>query len=240
MRQALAWLWKTGILSTFLTGLFALLPIAITIGIMAWVGGSLANWIGPGSFVGRGLTQLGLRVVTDPIVAAVIGWIVVVVAIWLLGALLKSLGKNRFERTLSATIERIPLVNTLYGPVAQVVEMIQGDSTDKLQGMDVVFCGLGGEGGTGFLALLASNNVYRFNGEACQVVYVPTAPLPMSGLVIFAAVDSIRKIDMPVDDLMKICFSIGVMSSKVIPQKYVVSLDEIDEARQRADENRAT
>lgn len=31
MRRALRWFWKTGMLSTFLAGLFAVLPIVITV-----------------------------------------------------------------------------------------------------------------------------------------------------------------------------------------------------------------
>ena len=38
MRQSLTWFWQRGILSSFLAGLFALLPIVITVGIMAWAG----------------------------------------------------------------------------------------------------------------------------------------------------------------------------------------------------------
>ena len=64
-------------------------------------------------------------------------------------------------------------------------------------------------------------------------MYVPTSPLPMSGLVVFAAADSVQKVDMQVDDLMKICFSIGVMSSKVIPDQYVVPLNELERAQDR-------
>jgi uncharacterized membrane protein len=231
MRRALTWIWKTGILSTFLAGLFALLPIVITAGIMAWAGGLLKEWLGPESFVGEALFQLGLRFVTNPTVASVLGWVAVLLAVWLLGALLKSVGKKRLETTFHAAMERIPLVNVLYGPVAQVVDMLQRDPADKLQGMNVVYCAFGREGGAGFLALLASDQVYRFNGQACQIVYVPTSPLPMSGLVLFAAADSIQRVDMQVDDLMKICFSIGVMSSKVIPDQYVVPRDEYQPAR---------
>jgi uncharacterized membrane protein len=42
-------------LSTFLAGLFAVLPIVITVGIMAWVGGLLKAWLGPESLVGKGI-----------------------------------------------------------------------------------------------------------------------------------------------------------------------------------------
>jgi uncharacterized membrane protein len=233
MRKALTWFWRTGILSTFLAGLFALLPIVITLGIMAWAGGLLKEWLGAESLVGRALFHLGLRFVTDPTVASALGWAAVLLAIWLLGALLKSVGKKRIEKTFHAAMERIPLVNVLYGPVAQVVDMLQRDPTDKLQGMNVVHCAFGGEAGAGFLGLLASDQVYRFNGQACQIVYVPTSPLPMSGLVVFAAADSVQQVDMQVDDLMKICFSIGVMSPKVIPDQYVVPLNELERAQDR-------
>jgi uncharacterized membrane protein len=54
-----------------------------------------------------------------------------------------------------------------------------------------------------------------------------------SGLVVFAAVDSVRQVDMQVDDLMKFCFSIGGMSSQVIPDQYVVSLNELEHAQDR-------
>jgi uncharacterized membrane protein len=48
-----------------------------------------------------------------------------------------------------------------------------------------------------------------------------------------AAADSVQHVDMQVDDLMKICFSIGVMSSKVIPHQYVVPLNELEPAQDR-------
>ena len=38
---------------------------------------------------------------------------------------------------------------------------------------------------------------------------------------------------MQVDDLMKICFSIGVMSSKVIPDEYIVLPEEVERVKDR-------
>lgn len=227
MTLAIRWIWKTGILSTFVAGLFAVLPIVITIGIMAWVGGVLEAWLGPESVVGKALSQMGLRFVTDPTIASILGWLAVVLAVWFLGVLLKWIGKKRFEMVFSAIMERIPLVNILYKPVAQVVDLLQRKPTDTVDGMSVVYCAFGREGSGGFLGLLVSDQVYRFNGNACQIVYLPTSPLPMSGATVFAAVDSVHRVDMQVDDLMKIAFSIGVMASSVIPEQYVVTSEEM-------------
>jgi uncharacterized membrane protein len=222
-------------LSTFLAGLFGLLPIVITIAVMAWVGGLLKEWLGAESYVGEGLRQLGLRFVTDPTAATVLGWLGVLLVIWLVGALLKSAGKKRIEKAFSGVVERIPLVNILYRPVAQVVDLLQREPTDAIQGMSVVYCALGGEKGAGFLGLLVSDRVYRFNGQACQVVYVPTSPLPLSGALVFAAADSVQRVDMQVDDVMKIYLSIGVMSSKVIPDEYVVISEKAERVKDGLD-----
>jgi len=233
MTRAIRWLWKTGILSTFIAGLFAVLPIVITIGIMAWVGGVLEAWLGPGSLVGKALSQMGLQFVTDPAIASILGWAAVLLVIWLLGAFLKGVGKKRFEMAFSAAMERIPLVNLLYKPVSQVVDLLQRKPTDTIEGMSVVYCSFGREGSGGFLGLLVSDRVYRFNGQACRIVYVPTSPLPMSGVTVFAAVESVQRVDMQVDDLMKISLSIGVMSSSVIPEQYVVSPEEVGRSEDR-------
>jgi uncharacterized membrane protein len=223
MKHALGRIWKTGILSTFLAGLFVLLPILITLSIMAWAGGMLTAWLGGNSFVGRGLSQLGLHFVTDPTTASILGWVGVLLGVWLLGAVLKSAGKKKLETAFHSLMERIPLVNILYRPVAQVVDMLQQEPTDELHGMNVVYCGFGGVGGAGFLGLLVSDELYQFNGQACQIVYVPTSPLPMTGALVFAAAGSVHPVDMKIDSLMKIYLTIGVMSSKVIPDKYLVS-----------------
>jgi uncharacterized membrane protein len=228
MKRVLIWIWKHGVISTFLAGLFALLPVLITIGIMAWGAGLFREWAGPESTVGKALSQLGLNFVTNPTIASAIGWVAVLLLVWLLGVLLKSAGKKRIERTFHAAMTRIPLLNILYNPVAQVVEMLQRDPSDNLKGMKVVYCAIAGEGTAGFLGLLASDQLYRFHNQECQIVYVPTSPLPMSGLVVFAPADSVQTVEMQVDDLMKICFSIGVMSSTVIPEKYVVPVNDLE------------
>jgi len=233
MTRAFSWVWKKGIVSTFLAGLFVLLPIAITIGLMSWVGGILAAWFGPGSVVGNALQRMGglepnvegLESGEPETVVVLTAWLVgcliVLAAIWLLGLFARSVGKDTVARAFNTAVERLPLVNTLYKPVVQVVDMLKKDGNDDMKGMSVAYCAFGGEGGAGFLGLLVSEHVYRFGGREYQVVYIPTSPVPMSGGIIFAPVNSVHKVDMSVDDLMQIYFSIGVMSSKIIPEQYM-------------------
>ena len=54
MTRLMTWVWNRGIVSTFLTGFFTILPIVITLGIIGWMGGKLQQWLGPGSLAGEG------------------------------------------------------------------------------------------------------------------------------------------------------------------------------------------
>lgn len=225
MKRTLKWIWRRGIVSTFLTGFFVILPIVITLAIMSWVGAKLAELLGTGSLLGRALTWAGLTYFTNnETLAYVLGWTVVILSIWLLGLFVKTTAKNKIENLFHKTISRIPIISTIYKPVSQVIGLIQNDEKSEMQSMSVVFCSFGQNQGGGFLALLASNEIYRFRDQDCHVVYIPTSPIPMSGGIVFVPIDAVLPIDeMAVDDLMKIYFSLGVLSPQVIPNQYDVS-----------------
>jgi len=232
MKRIMGWIWSHGIVSTFLAGFFVILPIAITIGIMSWVGGMVEQFVGPNSVVGRVLHSIGMKVLAIEAVASIIGWVLVIAAIWFIGLVAKNSAKNRIESLLQIAVERIPFLRSVYKPVAQVVDMIAGKDQTDMKGMAVVYCEFGQQRGGGFLGLLTCNDVYRFAGQDCHVIYIPTSPVPMSGGIVFVPQDAVRVVDMPVDDLMQIYFSLGVMCSKVIPSRYTPAQFVHDDRRE--------
>lgn len=223
MKRAVVWFWKNGIVSTFMTGVFVLLPFFLTLAIMGWVGSVLVAWLGPESLVGRGLSWTGVRIIRgekSEAVATVVGWALVLLIIWLIGLLVKAAARESLVNFFNRLIDRIPVFNSIYRTVAQVIGMLKKDDQSDLKAMTVVYCTFGQVEGAGFLALLASPNTYTFVGRACHAVYIPTTPLPMSGGLVFVPVEKVQRLEMTVDDLMQIYFSLGMMSPKVIPQKY--------------------
>ena len=59
----------------FLAGLFAILPLLITVIAITWTLGFLGQLVGPETFLGKQLSNIGLNFVTNPVVAYGIGWI---------------------------------------------------------------------------------------------------------------------------------------------------------------------
>ena len=227
MKRAVVWIWKNGIVSTFMTGFFVLLPFVVTLAIMGWVGSVLVEWLGPTSLIGRGLEWLGVNFVpteNSKAVATVIGWALVLLVIWLIGLVVKGATRRKLADSFNRAIDRIPVFNSVYRTVSQVVGMLKKDDKSDLKAMSVIYCTFGVTEGAGFLGLLASPQTYTFGGQTCHVVYIPTSPLPMSGCIVFVPVDKVQKLEMTVDDLMQIYFSLGMMATHAIPEKYQASV----------------
>ena len=213
MMSVLNWIWTRGILSTFMAGLFVLLPIALTVAVIGWVGSKL-------SVLKKPLEWIGLAVDSEGTVAWLVGAVVVLAAIWSLGLIIKATARHKLDDVFHAVLNRVPLVNAIYKPVSQVVGLLKGDEGSDMKGMSVVFCSFGAEMGGGFLGLQASSDTYTIGEQACRLIYIPTSPVPMSGGLVFVPQRSIRPVEMSVDDVMKIYFSLGVLSSQVIPAQY--------------------
>jgi uncharacterized membrane protein len=79
-------------LRTLMTGILALLPLAATVLLLAWVLKFLSTWLGPGSTVGHFLTSIGLGVTESELVGYLLGLLLVVVLVYALGLVSKGLG----------------------------------------------------------------------------------------------------------------------------------------------------
>ena len=224
MKRIVMWVWSRGVVSTFLTGFFTVLPFVVTLVIMGWAGRKLQQLVGPGSFAGKVLRDVGLRFVMDHTIATFIGWALVLIVLWLVGVVIKSTAKYRLAETLDRVINRIPIVSSIFGPISQVVDMFRQDGQSQLQGMKVVYCAFGQTYGGGCLGLMASEETYRFGNRMCYVVYIPTAPIPMTGGIVFVPVEDVYPIDMDVEALLQMCVSLGIMASKVVPEQYIAGV----------------
>ena len=219
MKRVFARFWKKRIVATFLAGLFAVLPIMITLAVMAWVGEKARAFLGADSPLGKSLRALGLQFVTNQIVASVLGWLLVLVAIWLVGLLFAATARRKALAAFNHAIESIPLVSAIYKPVSRVIALIRKDSSDDIKTLSVVYCTFG-QSAAGCLGLLASPKIFRFHDQDCRIVYLPTSPIPMSGGILFLPVDSVHEVNLSVDDMMQIYFSLGVLASQCVPPQY--------------------
>jgi len=201
----------------FYTGVIVLLPAVLTIAVVLWVADFLVRYLGPNTRFGAAVQRLGLTFDANSSAPYLIGALAVLAIILLVGLAAETGAKGLFIRLFDAILNRIPLVNSVYGTSRQLMTLLEGTGgNEKLKGMQVVRCRFGKESGCSILALLVSPERFTFDGLDHQVVIIPTAPVPIGGALIFVPADELRPTHLSVEKLMSIYVSMGVTAPQFL------------------------
>lgn len=203
----------------FLAGVFAILPVVLTVAVVVWVADLLRQFVGPKTTIGAAIRSLGMPFVENDIVAYLLGAVLVLVGVFALGVLVESGAKNLLQRLFDGLLHRIPLIGTVYGTSQKMVAMLDKKGDADLKGMKTVFIFFGQEKSVGVLALLVSPERYHVAGGEYQIVIIPTAPVPIGGGLFFVPVERVQPTDLSVDALMSIYVSMGVTAPQFLPPK---------------------
>lgn len=209
------------LLRLFVTGLLAALPLVATIAIFAWVAALLLDWLGPGSAFGRVLKAIGIGVAGSEVIGYLVGVGVLLGAVFGLGLLVETGLQRGLTRLIDALVTRIPLVNTVYGVIRRMVDLLaQRDKNGEggLKSMRPVWCHFGGPGGAIALGLLSSAEPVLIDGRRCLAVLVPTAPVPVGGGLLWVPEPWVTPAEVGIEALTSIYVSMGVTSSQYLPR----------------------
>ena len=210
------------IFRTFLAGVLALLPIAVTVFVTLWVASLIAGYAGPGSFIGRLIIRLGaslgLTLSPSSTVAYLIGLAIILGAIFLLGLLVESGLRTFILNSLDWLITRIPLISNVYELSKRFVSLMdRGGEQDNLKTMQPVWCFFGGEGGAAVLGLMPSPQPVVIGEHSYLGLLVPSAPVPFGGALIYVPSEWVKPADGGVERLMNVYVSMGVTQPTSMP-----------------------
>ncbi|MGH6802472.1 MAG: DUF502 domain-containing protein [Methyloceanibacter sp.] len=209
------------ILRTFLAGVLALLPIAVTVFVTAWVASLIAGYAGPDSLVGRLIIALGASVGLDisPTSAAayLLGLAIILGAIFVLGLLVESGLRSFILNSLDWLIMRIPLISNIYDLSKRFVSLVDRGDQGDLKSMRPVWCFFGGEGGAAVLGLMPSPEPVVIGEHSYLGLLVPSAPVPFGGALIYVPSDWVKPAEGGVERLMNVYVSMGVTPPVAMP-----------------------
>jgi uncharacterized membrane protein len=199
--------------AAFVTGLLFLAPILVTIIVIDWLGGYVAAAVGPDSFLGRAIASGG-RVVVGGEGAAFAFWVgllLVLLLVALLGLVVQTRLRRRLEEGFDRFIDRVPVLRSVYRPIAQLVRLIGPQSNaGNLEGMRVVAVRFGES--TETLALLVAPELFDVGGQPRNLVLLTTAPVPVGGALLFVPPSSVVPVDgLSVEDFIRFFVSVGTV-----------------------------
>lgn len=204
------------IFTTWLAGLLVLLPLALTLALLAWVVNLLNTLIGPGTFVGRGLAALGYTVSENDKLAYLLGTLILLAAIYLLGLAVQKGLRRPLAALIETLFDRIPLFGKLYRFAEKLVALVDRRPDQELAGMEAVWCFFGGKGAA-VLALAPNAEPIEIDGRSYLGVLVPTAPVPIGGALLYVPTDWVKPANLGIEKVTAVYVSMGLTPPLAAP-----------------------
>jgi uncharacterized membrane protein len=204
---------------TFITGLLIVLPVIVTYWLLALIIGAIdasitpvltevVRFIGPDEWL-----QYAWVHYLSPLVSVFLA-VAVVYFIGLVGG--NVLGRQ-ILRVVEGMLLRIPVVRGIYSAVRQFVDTFSRPEGAAYRGVVLVEFPRPGSWSLGLITGNASNEVTARIGQSLVSVFVPTTPNPTGGYLIFVPEERALRLEMSVDEALKMIISGGVLTPESAP-----------------------
>lgn len=178
---------------TFLRGLFAILPLILTVSIVLWLLRTIEGAIQP----------LVIEIVPESWQVPGLGLFVVLLIIYLVGLVLYYPASEWFLDRLEKGMLKVPVFKTVYSAVQDLTHFVKQDR-NKSMGQVVLVRIQGGE--QRMIGLVTKSDMAGMPKELadakCVAVFLPLS-YAMGGYTTFVPREWIQPVDMKVDDALK-------------------------------------
>jgi uncharacterized membrane protein len=198
--------------ANFWAGLAIVLPAAVSIALIYWLFGTVAN------FTDKMLFFLPHALTHSDEGNGPMHWywsvFALVLTVFLVGAV-GLLARNYFGRKLIEWIDsallRIPLLNKIYGATKQVNDAFSSSNKTAFRTVVLVEFPHPGSYSMGFVTNELQDELLARLGDKRISVFVPTTPNPTAGFLLLVPEDKVIKLDMSVADGIKYIISLGAI-----------------------------
>jgi uncharacterized membrane protein len=196
----------------FVTGLFVLAPLALTIYIIKFIVGLLGGILSPYfRMIGREVIGSGKSLGIVTTLADITAFIVTVVGITLIGMLVRRVLGQRLVEAFNRLMNRIPVVRAIYESIRKFIDIFFGEKS-KFQRVVAVNFPLESAWTIGFVTGETKLNPDPESDQTLLTIFVPKVPNPTSGFLLFAKEKDVRPLDLTVDEAIKLIISGGTIS----------------------------
>lgn len=149
-----------------------------------------------------------------------IGLLIAIVVIFFTGALATNFLGKRLVQAWESFLAHIPFVRAIHNSVKQVVSTVLSSSNKSFRQVLLVEYPRKGLWSIAFQTSSGENQLTEHLQERMLTIFVPTTPNPTSGFLIMVPEKDVVKLDMSVDDALKMVISLGVIqpSSEEVSQ----------------------
>jgi len=137
--------------------------------------------------------------------------LVFVAALYFLGRLFAHGIGRWFVNSIESGINRIPLINKVYGSVKQVTDFAFSEREIEFNRVVAVEYPREGIWSIGFVTGNGLPGIAKAAGEPVLSVLMPTSPMPMTGFTVTVRRSEAIDLDLTIDEAIQFCVSCGVV-----------------------------
>ncbi|MEZ5339758.1 MAG: DUF502 domain-containing protein [bacterium] len=219
--------------STMAAGLFAILPLVITLAVLTYLFNMIYGWLGPesafGRFVGRHAEKQFEAALLYLATLVVILLMIYVVGLFTRGAAgsrlegIRSIIGRYFAGHVTGMIKKVPFINTVYNSAEQVVDLFQKKDEDAAKAMSNVV--LAKYANMWILGMLASSKPVMIRDKPYYYIYFPNTPMPATGFSYIIPCEDVVDIDMTVEEMTRIYVSFGSLAPGIHEGRRMIDMD---------------
>ena len=209
----------------FLTGLFLLLPIGLTLYVVSVLLDLMGKFIQPALEFGLAwLWHNSKHPAPDFTVGlyrqlvVVSSAVVMICILVVVGYLSKRLFGKILHRWFAALLERIPGLGSLYGTIRQMVDALSGRNKDTFRRVVLVQYPRAGCWSIAFVTHEQPKAFSEAIGVEVVNVFIPAAPAPTSGFILQVPASEIRETKLTVPEAIGLLMSFGAVIPKSEPK----------------------
>ncbi len=139
------------------------------------------------------------------------GVLLAVAALTLIGALAGNLVGRWIVQTADTGIANLPLVRSIYGGAKQVFKQVAAPERTSFKQAVLVEFPSPGSYAIGFITNENTAEVVHDIGEDLVAVYVPQAPIPTSGFLLYLPRTAFKLLAIPPEEALKRVISLGII-----------------------------
>jgi len=147
------------------------------------------------------------------------GIVFILLVVLLTGMLVTNILGRRLVSIWDGLLNRIPLVRTIHSAVKQVLSTIFSSGGQSFRNVYLIEYPRAGLWSIGFQTGVGSEEIKSHIEDDIITLFIPTTPNPTSGFLIMAKRSESLKLDMSVDDALKMVISLGVVAPATIQGK---------------------
>lgn len=223
--------------ANFWAGLAIILPGVVSIALLAWLFGTVANITDTLLiFLPRRLTHQNGGGGPMYWYWSLVALVVAVFLIGLVGLLARNYFGKRLIKWIDTTLLRVPLLNKIYSATKQINEAFSTSNKNAFRTVVLVEFPRPGVYTLGFITSEQHPEVLAGAEEKLVCVFIPTTPNPTGGYLLLVPEEKVTKLNMSVGDGIKYIISLGSIvpektfalqanDQRVVPQQQVIHVE---------------